>query len=267
VLEDRGPLGRGRARTYDWPESVVELPPSELRDLDPDVLVLQRPEEIDLAHSWLGRKPGIDICTVYVEHNSPQGLVNAMRHPIADRPDLTLVHVTHFNQLFWDAGSTPTRVIEHGIVDPGYLRGRVTGTDLLDRFRALAPVDLFGIGSEELGGSGDVPQRRLHREMAHRRLYLHLNRWTSLGLSLIEAMHIGMPIIALATTEVPSAVPPEAGIVSNRLDVLEDGVQQLLRDPELARRMGLAARRATWRRFGLDRFLRDWDVLLEEIAA
>jgi glycosyltransferase involved in cell wall biosynthesis len=55
--------------------------------------------------------------------------------------------------------------------------------------------------------------------------------------------------------------------VSNRLDVLEDGVQQLLRDPELARRMGLAARRATWRRFGLDRFLRDWDVLLEEIAA
>ena len=44
-----------------------------------------------------------------------------MRHPMADRDDLTLVHVTHFNALFWDAGATPTRVIEHGIVDPGPL--------------------------------------------------------------------------------------------------------------------------------------------------
>ena len=42
-----------------------------------------------------------------------------MRHPMADRDDLQLVHVTHFNALFWDAGATPTRVIEHGIVDPG----------------------------------------------------------------------------------------------------------------------------------------------------
>ena len=36
-------------------------------------------------------------------------------------PALLVVHVTHFNALFWDAGSTPVRVIEHGIVDPGPL--------------------------------------------------------------------------------------------------------------------------------------------------
>jgi hypothetical protein len=30
-----------------------------------------------------------------------------MRHPAADRDDLVLVHVTHFNAVFWDAGSTP----------------------------------------------------------------------------------------------------------------------------------------------------------------
>ena len=39
--------------------------------------------------------------------------------------------------------------------------------------------------------------------MARRRLYLHPVRWTSLGLSLLEAMHLGMPVVALATTEVP----------------------------------------------------------------
>ena len=56
----------------------------------------------------------------YVEHNAPQGRIADIRHPMADRDDLTLVHVTHFNALFWDAGATPTRVIEHGIVDPGH---------------------------------------------------------------------------------------------------------------------------------------------------
>ena len=38
---------------------------------------------------------------------------------MADRDDLLVVHVTHFNELFWDTGAHPTAVIEHGIVDPG----------------------------------------------------------------------------------------------------------------------------------------------------
>ena len=51
----------------------------------------------------------------------------------------------------------------------------------------------------------------MHAELARRRAYLHLCRWTSLGLSLIEAMAIGMPVVALATTEAVVAVPPDAG--------------------------------------------------------
>jgi hypothetical protein len=283
VLNDRGPFGRGRSRTHAWPKSVQEVPVHELADLEPDVLVLQRPEELDCACAWLGRKPGSDLPTVYVEHDPPQGAVTGVRHPLADHPELTLVHVTHFNRLFWDCGSTPTRVIEHGLVDPGRRydgslpraaavvnesgrRARVTGSDLLKRFEAAAPVDLFGIGSVQLGGLGELPQAQLHRELACRRLYLHLDRWTSLSRSLLEAMLLGMPIVALATTEVPAAVPPEAGFVSNRIDVLQDAVRTLLNEPARAREMGLAARKAVRERYGLERFLRDWDTLLEEVA-
>jgi hypothetical protein len=60
-----------------------------------------------------------DVPAVFVEHNAPQGRIADLRHPLAGREDVLLVHVTHFNDLFWDAGGTPTRVIEHGIVDPG----------------------------------------------------------------------------------------------------------------------------------------------------
>jgi hypothetical protein len=279
VLPDRGPDGVGLAQTYEWPGSVRELPPEALAGEDFDVVLLQRPHELELAEQWLGR----DLPKVYVEHNAPQGRIEQMRHPVADRDDLTLVHVTHFNGLFWDAGSTPTRVIEHGIVDPGHRytgelgraavvinearrRNRVTGTDLLERFKQAAPIDLFGMDAPSLGGT-DLPQGELHTEMARRRVYVHPIRWTSLGLSLLEAMHLGMPVVALGTTEVHEAVPAAAGVVSTKVDVLAGAVRRLVEDEDEARERGVAARAAVLERYGLERFLTDWDDLLEEVAS
>jgi glycosyltransferase involved in cell wall biosynthesis len=290
VLPDRGPDGRGRADTYDWPDNVVEVTPAEARATDVDVVILQRPEELDhLRAEWLGPGrtgpgPGA-IPTIYLEHNAPQGRVNELRHPAADRHDLTVCHVTHFNNLFWDCGSTATTVIEHGVVDPGHRytgelpraavtinepvrRARVTGTDLLEPLSQASgvPIDLFGMQSEPLGGV-DLPQAQLHQAMARRRVYLHPVRWTSLGLSLIEAMHLGMPVVALATTEVAEAVPPEAGVVSNRPDRLIEDLRRFAHDPDAARAAGDAARHAALERYGLARFLDDWERLLKEVTS
>lgn len=289
VTPDRGPDGLGRARTFDWPDSVVEVPPERLRDEDIDLVVLQRPHELALVDRWLGRRPPL----VYLEHNAPDGDVPDTRHPAAAIPGVTLVHVTHFNRLMWDAGNTPTTVIEHGIVDPGHLwtgelsraavvvnepvrRGRTVGTDLLPTFAQAAPLDVFGMKTEGLAGHLALPaehcrshefvQRELHTAMARRRLYLHPVRWTSLGLSLLEAMHLGMPVVALATTEVTEAVPPGAGVVSNRIDVLKDAVRAFLAEPQHARTVGERARAAALARYGLTRFLDDWERLLKEVA-
>jgi len=285
VEPGRGPDGRGRAQTYVWPAQAREVTREEAAEAEVDVVVLQRPHELQsLAAEWLGgRRPGRELPAIYVEHNAPQGRIDEMRHPAADRPELRVVHVTHFNRLFWDTGSTPTSVIEHGVVDPGHRytgelpraavvvnearrRGRVTGTDLIDAVADGVPADLFGIDAEALGGIEDLPQADLHGEMARRRVYLHPIRWTSLGLSLLEAMHLGMPVVALATTEVPEAVPAAAGVVSNRLDVLRDAVRGFVAEPERARESGVAARAAALERYGLARFLADWDELLAEVA-
>jgi glycosyltransferase involved in cell wall biosynthesis len=281
VLPGRGPDGRGRAQTYEWPASVRELPPAALAGEPFDVVVLQRPHEEALAREWLG----CDVPAVYVEHNAPQGRIAEMRHPLADRDDVLLVHVTHFNDLFWDAGATPTRVVEHGIVDPGERysgelaraaavineaprRGRVTGTDLLARFADGAPIDLFGIDGANVAApvafAGDLPYEPLHDQMARRRVYVHPIRWTSLGLSLLEAMHLGMPVVALGTTEVREAVSPAAGAVSTSVDALVDALGRLVADPDEARERGRAARAAALERYGLERFLADWDALLQE---
>lgn len=284
VLPDRGADGRGRAATWDWPDSVHEVSPQQARRLEVDVVVVQRADELaSLAQTWLGRRPGRDLPCVYLEHNAPQGRVNAMLHPAAGRKDVHLVHVTHFNHLFWDCGSTPTVVIEHGIIDPGKCysgelpragvvvndpvrRGRVAGSDLIRRFQDRVGLDLFGMGTDDLGGVA-LSQDRLYRALGRRRVYLHLMRWTSLGLSLIEAMHIGMPVVALATTEAPEIVPAAAGVVSNRMDVLDAALEHFLHDPGAATAAGSVGREYALRRFGLKRFLDEWDALLEEVTA
>jgi glycosyltransferase involved in cell wall biosynthesis len=286
VTADRGPWGRGRARTWDWPSSAVEVTPEGLARHDVDVVVLQRPEEEAMVQNWLGgRRPPM----VWLEHNAPQGRIDSMRHPAADRSDLHCVQVTHFNDLMWDLGRTPTRVISHGVVDPGHRydgtiaraavvvnepvrRGRVAGTDLLGRLADAAPVDLFGMGTPELHcpprvcAYDDVPQAQLHDAMALRRVYLHPYRWTSLGLAAIEAMLLGMPVVATATTELPRYFEAGAGVCSNSLDELCAGLTGLLADADLARACGDAARALALRHFDLSRFLIEWDQLLEEIT-
>ncbi len=172
TLPDRSAYGLGRSPRWEWPSSVTEVSPREAAETEVDLVVLQRPEELDLAQVWLGgRRPGKDVPAVYLEHSTSREGIKTMRHPMADRHDLMLVHVTHFNRLFWDNGDTPTRVVEHGIVDQGYRytgeidravvainepvrRARVTGSDLIPLMREQAGVgiDLFGWRSEAMGG-------------------------------------------------------------------------------------------------------------------
>ena len=294
VLPDRGPDGLGRARTWDWPAAAREVTPAQLRDEQIDVVVLQRMRDLDLVREWLGREPGRDLPAVFLEHNAPDGGVPNTRHPLADRDDIPIAHVTHFNRLFYDNGRAPTTVIEHGIVDPGerwtgelaraavvvnepVRRGRYVGADLLPGLAAVAPVDVFGMGLSGLHAAygldparvalhDDPPQAAMHAELARRRVYVHPMRWTSLGLSLLEAMQLGMPVVALASTEAIEAVPAEAGVVSTNPARLWAAVHDFLHDEDAARLAGKAARAAALERYGLPRFLRDWDALLEEVT-
>ena len=290
VTPGRDSDGLGRARTWDWPAKVVERSPEQLREEDFDIVLLQRQHEVELAERWTGRRPGRDVPAVYVEHNTPGGEVPFTRHPLADQADIPIVHVTHFNRLFWECGTAATDVIEHGIVDPGHhysgdwaraavvvndpvRRWRAVGTDLLPALSEVAALDVFGMKVHQLNDAleipgdrlwtfEDLPQDQLHRELARRRVYVHTARWTSLGLSLLEAMHLGMPVVALATTEAVAAVPPDAGVVTTRPEELKAAVWRFIHDPSEAQAVGAKARETALARYGLGRFLADWDARL-----
>ncbi|MBU8810017.1 glycosyltransferase [Mycolicibacterium goodii] len=288
VNVDKDADGRGLCGR-NWP-AAQEVPLDRLRDEDIDLVVLQRPHEIELVERFSGRRPGVDVPAVYVEHNAPRPNAVDSVHPLAERRDIPLVHVTDYNRLMWDNGVAPTHVIAHGIADPGNLfsgeigaaatminepmrRWRTVGTDLLADLSTSVPIDVWGIGTDDLNregrlgavtGRGDVGHPRVLHEIAQRRVYLHTARWTSLGLSLLEAMFLGMPIVAVASTEAPMAVPAEAGVVSADVKQLASALQTYVVDLSAAMVAGKAAREHALAHFGLDRFLRDWDRLIAE---
>jgi hypothetical protein len=292
TIPDRGPDGRGRPGTYAWPHHAVEVAPEQLAAEAIDVVVLQRPHDAALLQRWTGLRAGRDVPAVYVEHNTPP-LGPTTRHAMAEQSRIPIVHVTHFNALMWDNGRAPVHVIEHGIVDPGarwhgalphvgvvvnepVRRSRITGTDLLARMAAVAPIDAFGIGTEPLTdpaaglgvvGHGDVAHDAMLDALAARAAYLHVCRWTSLGLALLEAMHLGMPVVGLATTEAPEALADSGAFLSNDPHRLARALRTLVHDRDAAATAGRTVRQHALARFGLGRFLDDWARTLKEVAA
>lgn len=280
-----GPDGLGLGRG-------VGVTAADLAAEPADVVVVQRLEELHECRR-LGIVPGVDLPAVFLEHNTPARVPDA-RHPLADQDGWLIVHVTHFNRLIWDCGRTASTVVEHGILDPGALysgeearaafvvnepvrRARATGADLLTQFLPDVEVDCFGIDADLLAAALGVSEQQvrfagnfapveLHAAMARRRIYLHLNRWTSLGLSLLEAMHLAMPVVVLGATEAYRAVPPEAGFISTDPAELVRTARRLMADPDQARTRGLAARAYALEHYGLARFLQRWDEVFAEAA-
>lgn len=267
----------GRGRTFDLPDNLVEVPAEQVRDLELDLIVYQTRKNLSEDGPALLSDEQRRLPHIYLEHNTPKPDAVNTRHPFAD-PSGLLVHVTHYNRLMWDNGETPTTVIEHAVaIDPtaratfdlprglvvvnGMVkRPRIAGYDLFLEARRHVPLDAVGMDTERFGGIGDVPYRDLHRLMARYRFLCSPMRYTSLPLAVIEAMTVGLPVVALATTELPTVVQHGVtGFVSNDPDELLAKMRLLLRDADLARELGENGRRLAETRFGLDRFRRDWE--------
>jgi glycosyltransferase involved in cell wall biosynthesis len=281
------PVGYGgRGPTFDLPAYVREVPAEQVRDLDLDLIIYQTPQnyfedQYEILSAAQRRLPKI-----YLEHNTPKPHAVDTRHPVAcddgDAADVLLVHVTHYNRLMWDNGATPTMVIEHSVaIDPAIEYGgdlargitvvngmqkrpRIAGYDIFLQARQAVPLDAAGMETEQFGGLGDIPYRDLHRRVARYRFLFSPMRYTSLPLAVIEAMTIGMPVIALATTELPTVIENGVtGYVSCDVGELVERMRSLLADSMEARRLGVNARAVARARFGLDRFIHDWNAAFE----
>lgn len=278
-----GRLGYGgRSRTATWPDNVVEVPIEELPSRSFDVVVYQHHLHHAVDRITVLTAAQREVPAVFVEHDPPRASPTDTVHPITD-PTTTVVHVTPFNALMWDTRA-PSVVIDHGVDVPAAVaslerpmgiavvndlagRGRRLGLDVYLDARRHLPLTLIGMGACELGGLGEVsPADVVPTVAAHRFLFSPI-RYTSLGLGILEAMAAGVPVVGLATTELATVVHDGVeGFVSTDPAVLWRAGRRLLDDHRLALEMGAAARAATARRFGIDRFVAEWHELLQTLA-
>ncbi|AGY57189.1 glycosyltransferase [Gloeobacter kilaueensis] len=270
----------GRASREDWPGQLIEIDAKEVRHTRFDGILFQSRRNWEVDQYELLSAAQRRLPRFYLEHDPPREHPTDTRHPVDD-PGVVLVHVTPFNALMWDSGRTPTRIIDHGVAVPpesvysGELerglvvlnglahRGRRLGADIFERVRRVVPLDLVGMGSEELGGLGEIDHRALAAFACRYRFFFHPVRYTSLGLAVIEAMLLALPVVALATTELVTAIENgRTGYLDTDIDRLIVAMRRLLADPEEARRVGAAGREAALARFGIERFVADWQHLL-----
>ena len=274
----------GASGTLPWGPNVHEAHVDRIREMDFDVILFQSRAAWETEQHQILSPAQQRLPRIYLEHDPPQEHPTNTRHWVDD-PAVMLVHCTHFNALMWDSGRTPTRVVEHGIkllADARYTgrqergvvvvnniakRGRRLGADVYAEVARQVPLTLVGMGAKEAGGYGEVSNAELPGFVADYRFFFNPIRYTSLGLSILEAMMVGLPIVGLATTELVTVIRNgENGFIDTRVDRLVDAMQRLLKDPAEARRMGEAARRDALERFHIDRFVADWLAVLQEVT-
>ena len=275
----------GLGGPFPWPPNVHEVPVGELPNLDLDCILFQQRGQYEHDQYEILSQAQRRLPRIFLEHDPPRESPTDTRH-VVDDPDVLLVHVTHFNDLMWDSGRSPTRVIEHGVMVPEHVRysgevergivvinhlarrGRRLGADVFERARREVPLDLVGMGAAELDGLGEEPHDRLPELVARYRFFFNPIRYTSLGLAVCEAMMIGLPIVGLATTEMATAIQNGvSGYVDTDVDKLVAYMRGLLADPAEARRLGEGARRVALERFNIERFARDWDNILRLVTS
>jgi len=272
----------GRLPGYAWGGNVHEVPAGDVKNLAFDIILFQSSKNY-LEDQRILSPAQRRLPKVFLEHDPPRENPTDTRHMVDD-PDVLIVHVTDFNRLMWDCGRSPVRVIDHGVKIPQGVRytgeipkgivvinnlktrGRRLGLDVFEYIRRHVPLDLVGMGAEELGGLGEVPHAELPAFMARYRFFCNPIRHTSLGLAVCEAMMVGLPIVGLATTEMATAVQNgKTGYVETSVDKLIAHMQRLLNDPSLARRLGGNAQCYASRSFSLARFARDWTDTFREV--
>jgi glycosyltransferase involved in cell wall biosynthesis len=273
----------GRAGTFPWPENVVEVPAAHVRELELDAVLYQSERAWKVDRFELLSHEQRSLPAVYLEHDPPRESPFDTRHHVRE-PGTLVVHVTHFNRLMWDCGGAPTTVIEHGVevpedarwtgeLDRGLVvvnnlatRGRRLGLDVFEAVRERVPLDLVGMGSKELGGLGEIPPPELPAFAARYRFLFNPIRWTSLGLAVCEAMHVGLPVVGLATTEMSRAIEKGvSGYVDTDVERLVEHMLRLLEDHAEAAALSAGARRAGRERYGIERFASAWTDLFDDL--
>lgn len=273
----------GRGETFPFGNNVIEIPAEQVKDHHFDCILFQTNHNYLVDQFEILSQEQRQLPQIYLEHDPPSQHPTNTRHLVND-PEITLVHVTHFNNLMWNSNHVPVKVIEHGVIDSGIhysghlakgivvinnlpARGRLLGFDIFQQVRRDIPLDLAGMNTGDWG-MGEVLHPQLPQLESQYRFFFNPIRYTSLGLAVCEAMMMGIPVVGLATTELSAVIDNGySGFIHTDIDYLIGKMKLLIENRQLALEIGNNGRKAALKRFNIERFTKDWEALFTQAAA
>jgi len=258
----------GRAEHGDLPPNVHAVSPEEARRQKLDLILFQRPQHYLDDQYELLTSAQRRAAKVYLEHEPPREHPVDSRHVVTEA-DVVVVHVAQFNRLMWDHGRTPTRVIEPGVPAPqaaysGTLDRGLAVIEHVTRRRALG-IDLYDEAKKR--AALDLAFELDPQAAARYRYFFFPARYASPSLSLLQAMMIGMPVLAHASGSISGVVRHGIdGFIEADPGRLVERMQELAADRQRAALLGEAARQHAIGRFGIARFVADWNRLFAELT-
>ncbi len=176
------------------------------------------------------------------------------------------------------------RIVELGLDSTPYVNGDRSGTKILTvgcsigkrwdkghcpyvTVSSFLPITLVGPGNEGLPGSiGNVSQDELLKFYSTSQIYF--NPGPVVGISMIEAMMSGMPLVTFRTINLCDLIQNGVnGFVVDTVDGAVLRLQQLQEDPGLRMSMGAAAHETASARFSFDRWAQNWSYLFAQTVS
>jgi hypothetical protein len=265
----------GRGETFPFGENVIEIPAHEVKEQRFDCILFQTNKNFFVDQYEILSAEQRSLPRIYLEHDPPAQHPTDTKHPVDDK-DIIMVHVTHFNKLMWSNENKIIQVVDHGVTVPDvpysgelkrglvvinhmHQRGRKLGADIFEKVSKQVPVDLVGMGTKEYGGLGEVLHPDLPKFVTQYRFCFNPIRYTSLGLAVCEAMMLGVPLVAMATTEYVTVIKDGiSGFIHTDIDYLIEKMKMLLNDHSLAARIGEDGKQVARERFNINRFASQW---------
>jgi len=141
---------------------------------------------------------------------------------------------------------------------------------------------IYGTGNEDLGplNGGELPFEMQKQALRDNRVYFYGGTWPACyTLSLMEAMMTGIPVVAIGQKraqvekfeqfdfyEVHEIIQDQfSGFVSDDIDYLKTSIDKLMKDEQLAKRIGEAGRQRAIDLFGKSNIRNYWEELFNRL--
>lgn len=261
----------------------------------PDVIISQN--IVDQYNHWVNIAQQFDCPIIAFEHTLPtenwqqEGIVDKIKEDLdtivrvfitdysrdawgckdSDNA-FTMLHMVDTERFSgWEGGNEKAMLLVNSFAGREWAVGDIHG--LLDLDNKTAPQDnpneapkprlqLFGVNqgynSPFLQGAQIVQQLREHD------VFVNASLQSPIPASLLEAASVGMPIVTTATCEIPVFFKDnENCLMFETHEECLRKVDELLSNRKLRKRLGAAARETVLEHFNEDRYVKEWNIVLD----